>query len=79
MLAELRAIREEIRRLAERVGDAATREDLGAYCTVQRFEDHIKGHRARVEGWRAWLPIVISALSLLAGIFALLHGQTIQL
>lgn len=65
MLAELRAIRGEIHDLTEKVGLAATREDLKGYVTQEVFDAAQAEHRRRVEGWRGWLPIWISAAALL--------------
>ena len=65
MLAELRAIREEISKLSDKVGAAATREDLKGYVTRGEFETHVAGHQRVMEGWRGWLPIALSAFALL--------------
>lgn len=54
VLAELRAIREEIHALSERVADAATREDLKGYVTQQQFDDHVAGEGGKKADWRWW-------------------------
>lgn len=56
MLTELRAIRTEISHLTEKIGQAATREDLTQYATKEMFDHHLQSHQRNVEGWRAWLP-----------------------
>ena len=63
VLAELRAIRQEIHELAERVGNAATREELGDYVTREVFDAHVEGHRRVVDGWRGWVPIGIASFA----------------
>lgn len=65
VLAELRAIRAEISKLADRVGESATRDELKGYVTRGEFEAHVAGHQRVVEGWRGWLPIALSACALL--------------
>jgi hypothetical protein len=65
VLAELRAIREEIRHLSERVGSAATREELDGYVRKEAFEAAQAEHDRALQSWRSWLPIVISAVALL--------------
>jgi hypothetical protein len=60
VLAELRAIREEIHSLSERVADAATREDLDAYVTKEVFDAHVSAGRRAADLWNRWLPIGIA-------------------
>lgn len=69
VLAELRAIREQITKLAEKVGAAATRDevkrDLDDYVTKREFDAHVTAHQRLLDGWRGWLPIVVSGVALL--------------
>ncbi len=64
VLAELRAIRGEIQQLAQRIGLAATREDLGRYLPRDLFDEHVRDHERGVEGWRFWGPFVLSGIAL---------------
>ena len=69
MLAELRAIREDLGKkldtLAEKVGESATRDDLEDYVRKDVFSAHVAEHQRMIEGWRGWLPIALSAFALL--------------
>lgn len=56
MLAELRAIRDSVERLGERIGQAATRDDLKNYVTADVFKHHLDSHQKGLENWRTWLP-----------------------
>lgn len=56
MLAELRLIRQQLERLGERIGQAATREDLKNYVTLDVFKHHLESHQKGLENWRTWLP-----------------------
>ena len=56
MLAELRQIRATLERLSERIGQAATRDDLKNYVTVDLFRHHLESHQKGLENWRTWLP-----------------------
>ncbi|WIG60485.1 MAG: hypothetical protein OJF49_003233 [Ktedonobacterales bacterium] len=62
VLEELRAIRAEIHELAEKVGQAATRDDLADYVTREAFDAHVNQHKERVADWRFWLPYALTAL-----------------
>ena len=66
VLTELRAIREEIRRLAERVGESVSREELRDYVTTERFDSYVRSRRALVEGWRGWTSLGISTVAMVA-------------
>ncbi|HZC07766.1 MAG TPA: hypothetical protein VE338_19165 [Ktedonobacterales bacterium] len=70
VLAELRAIREEIHALSERVADAATREDLKGYVTQQQFDDHIAGEDGKVLGWRWWATMGMSSAAILLSLIS---------
>lgn len=61
VLTELRAIRSEIRALAEKVGEAATRAELEAYVRREELDAHMAAHRAVTTGWQRWVPIALSA------------------
>jgi hypothetical protein len=65
VLAELRAIREEIRHLSERVGNAASREELDGYVRKEAFEAAQQEHDRSLQSWRSWLPILIGGAALL--------------
>lgn len=65
VLQELRAIREEISKLAEKVGRSATREDLDDYVRQEEFRAHVEGHRRVIDGWRGWLPIALASGAIL--------------
>jgi hypothetical protein len=65
LLSELRALRSEIRTLADRVGQSATRDDLDDYVTRDVFNAHLEEQKRRMQDWHFWLPYVVSALSLL--------------
>lgn len=56
MLAELRAIRLQLEHMSERIGQAATREDLKNYVTGEVFRHHLESHQKGLENWRTWLP-----------------------
>lgn len=56
MLAELRAIRQELQHQSEMIGKSATREDLKNYVTVDLFKHHLESHQKGLENWRTWLP-----------------------
>jgi hypothetical protein len=60
VLAELRAIREEIHSLSERVAGAATREDLDDYVTKEVFDAHVASGQRATDLWNRWLPIGIA-------------------
>lgn len=79
VLAELRAIRAEIHDLGERVAAAATRDDLRDYVSADAFRAHEEAHRARLEGWRVWAPIAVSATALLWSFFWTVVGQHLML
>lgn len=65
VLAELRAIRDEIAKLSDRVAAAATREDLREYVPMTTFRDHIEQQRMTAVNWRAWAPFAVSLVALL--------------
>jgi hypothetical protein len=65
VLAELRAIRMEIQRLAQRVGESAPRAELEHYVRREVFDGHLRDHTMEVEGWRFWGPFVLSGIALL--------------
>lgn len=54
VLAELRAIREEIHGLSERVAQSATREDLADYVTKEVFQAHVESGRRATDLWNRW-------------------------
>ena len=56
MLAELRAIRQELQHQSEMIGKSATRDDLKNYVTVDLFRHHLESHQKGLENWRTWLP-----------------------
>lgn len=56
VLAELRQIRATLERLGERIGQAATREDLKNYVPMELFKHHLESHQKGIENWRTWLP-----------------------
>ena len=56
MLAELRAIRQELQHQSEMIGKSATRDDLKNYVTVDLFRHHLESHQKGLENWRPWLP-----------------------
>ncbi len=76
MLAELRAIRESVERLGERIGEAATREDLKNYVPLSLFNHHLESHQKGIENWRTWLPW---AVMVLLGLLELLSGHAAKL
>ena len=65
VLAELRAIREEIHALSERVAQAASREDLKGYVTQQQFEDHVAAHDGKMADWRWWAAFGMSVVAVI--------------
>lgn len=65
VLTELRAIRAEIRTLADKLAQTATREELGGYVRREEFEMHQASHRSLAMGWQRWVPVAISAVALL--------------
>lgn len=65
VLAELRAIREEIHALSERVAGAATREDLDGYVTKEIFDAHVASGQRAADLWNRWLPIGIACCAFL--------------
>jgi hypothetical protein len=75
VLAELRAIREEIRHLSERVGSAATREELDGYVRKEAFEAAQAEHDRALQSWRSWLPTVIGGVALLLTVAQHVHIQ----
>lgn len=70
MLAELRQIRQQIEHLADRIGAAATREDLKNYVTVDLFKHHLESHAKSLENWRVWLPWAVSIAFALYELFS---------
>lgn len=78
VLAELRAIREEIHALSERVADAATREDLKGYVTQQQFDDHVTGEDSKVLGWRWWATMGMSGAAILFSLVSSHIGLTLR-
>ena len=76
MLAELRQIRQQIEHLADRIGAAATREDLKNYVTVDLFKHHLESHAKSLENWRVWLP---RAVMVLLGLLELANGHLMKL
>ncbi len=70
VLAELRAIREEIHALSERVANAASRDDLRDYVTQQQFDDHVAAHSGRIADWRWWAAFGMSGAAMLLSLFA---------
>lgn len=68
VLAELRAIRDEIRTLSERLSLAASREDLKGYVTQQQFDDHLAAESDKKQDWRWWAVYAMSGMGLLLGI-----------
>ena len=76
MLAELRAIRESVERLGERIGQAATRDDLKNYVTADVFKHHLESHAKASENWRVWLPW---AVTIALGLFEILSGHAAKL
>jgi hypothetical protein len=76
MLAELRAIREQIEHLGERLGQAATREELKNYVTADVFKHHLESHAKASENWRVWLPW---AVTIVLGLFEILSGHAAKL
>jgi hypothetical protein len=75
VLAELRAIRQEIHDLSERVAASATRDDLHNYVSAETFQAHVAAHRAQSESWRAWTPIALSSAAFAWSVFWTLLGQ----
>lgn len=65
VLAELRAIREEIHALSERVAQAASREDLKLYVTRDQFEDHVTADAGKKADWRWWVTLGVSISAIL--------------
>jgi hypothetical protein len=76
VLAELRAIRAEIHELTQRVGNAATRDDLDDYLPRDVFNAHVAEQQRRTQDWRFWLPYALSALALLV---AFMSAQGVHL
>jgi len=76
MLAELRAIRESVEHLSERIGQAATRDDLTKYVTNEVFKHHLESHQKSLENWRVWLPW---AVMVLLGLLELANGHLMKL
>lgn len=76
VLAELRAIREEIHTLAERVSQAASRDDLKLYVTQQQFDDHLATEREKTlddkGDWRWWAAFSLSIFAVVVA-FASAH------
>ena len=70
MLAELRAIRESVEHLSERIGQAATRDDLTKYVTNEVFKHHLESHQKSLENWRVWLPWAVSIAFALYELFS---------
>ena len=60
VLAELRAIREEIHSLSERVALAASRDDLKLYVTREQFDDHLAAETVKKADWRWWATLGVS-------------------
>lgn len=71
VLAELRAIRDEIHQLSDRVSQAATREDLKEYLKRDEFAAHVRSHQQVLENWRVWLPWAIELALTLYALFGL--------
>ena len=67
MLAELRQIRQQLEHLSERLGQAATRDDLKNYVTADLFKHHLESHQKGIENWRTWLPWAVGILVALVG------------
>ena len=65
VLAELRAIREEIHALTERVAASATREDLQSYVTKEVFDAHVVASQRANDVWYRWAPSVVGGLAVL--------------
>ena len=74
MLAELRAIRDSVERLGERIGQAATREDLKNYVTADVFKHHLDSHQKGLENWRTWLPWAVGTGIALFEILRTING-----
>jgi predicted anti-sigma-YlaC factor YlaD len=68
VLTELRAIRDEIAKLSERVGASATREELRDYLPMTTFRDHLEQQRMISVNWRAWAPFAVSIVALLLSV-----------
>lgn len=77
MLAELRQIRQQLERLGERIGQAATRDDLKNYVTIDLFKHHLESHQKGMDNWRTWLPWAVGLTAALLGpeILKLLGGR----
>ena len=78
VLAELRAIREEIHALSERVAQAASREDLKGYVTQQQFGDHVGAHEGEVVGWRWWATLGMSAAAIVLSLLSAHVGLVLR-
>lgn len=75
VLAELRAIRSEIHDLSERVGQAATREDLDGYVRLEAFEAWKNGETRARSAIVQWAPYALSVGALAWTIFWTTIGQ----
>lgn len=69
VLAELRAIRQELQHMSERVANAATREELDAYVTRDAFDAHVLQGQRLADLWQRWVPTGLSAFAIGWAIF----------
>ena len=78
VLAELRAIRGELRALADRLALAASREDLKGYVTQKQFDDHVASHDGKKADWRWWAAFGLSAGAILLSILSAHVGLVLR-
>ena len=78
VLAELRAIRMEIKGLSDRVADSATREDLKGYVTQKAFDDHVAAEGNKKADWRWWASFGMAAGAIVVSLMSAHIGLVLR-